>query len=314
MDAMAEATSLHAVRGGLTLYLLDYRISTAVLVGLVALVGLSAQTGVVMIVYIDHAFLRRLRVGKIRDLNDITHAHAEGTVLRVRPKLMTVGTMLIGLVPLLWATESDPSVRTARRAPVEALDARSQLFAARRTGRLARASFVSGSAHAEADLACSAGFFAVVLRSAGDGASAAHASRSLVARGGRGARPALGLRFVARTGLPAIVRIVRLALARCGLDARVSARVVRRGVRLVDVDVRRVGREGEDGNTDEREDRSSEACGAMHGRWILEPYGLTFSGRASLPCVAAAPSSQMDTEVLPSEPVVTRIATSVPSC
>ncbi len=62
-----------------------------------------------MIVYIDAAFERRLRAGKIRDLNDIIWAHMEGTVLRVRPKLMTVSTMLFGLVPLLWATAPAPT-------------------------------------------------------------------------------------------------------------------------------------------------------------------------------------------------------------
>jgi len=100
------------------LYLLDYRISTAVLVGIIALVGLAAQTGVVMIVYIDQAFVRRVRAGKIRDLNDIIHAHTEGTVLRVRPKIMTVSTMLIGLVPLLWATGSGADVMKRIAAPM----------------------------------------------------------------------------------------------------------------------------------------------------------------------------------------------------
>jgi copper/silver efflux system protein len=100
------------------LWLLDYRISTAVLVGVIALVGLAAQTGVVMIVYIDHAFLRRLRAGKIRNLEDIIHAHTEGTVLRVRPKLMTVGTMLVGLVPLLWAEGSGADVMKRIAAPM----------------------------------------------------------------------------------------------------------------------------------------------------------------------------------------------------
>jgi copper/silver efflux system protein len=100
------------------LYLLDYRISTAVLVGIIALVGLAAQTGVVMIVYIDHAFVRRLRAGKIRDLNDIIHAHTEGTVKRVRPKVMTVATMLIGLLPLLWATGSGADVMKRIAAPM----------------------------------------------------------------------------------------------------------------------------------------------------------------------------------------------------
>ena len=100
------------------LYLLDYRVSTAVLVGVIALVGLAAQTGVVMIVYIDHAFIRRLRAGKIRDLNDIIHAHTEGTVQRVRPKVMTVSTMLFGLVPLLWAHGSGADVMKRIAAPM----------------------------------------------------------------------------------------------------------------------------------------------------------------------------------------------------
>lgn len=100
------------------LYLLDYRLSTAVWVGIIALVGLAAQTGVVMIVYIDQAFFRRLRAGKIRDLDDIIWAHMEGTVLRVRPKLMTVSTMMLGLVPLLWATGSGADVMKRIAAPM----------------------------------------------------------------------------------------------------------------------------------------------------------------------------------------------------
>jgi Cu(I)/Ag(I) efflux system membrane protein CusA/SilA len=100
------------------LYLLDYRLSTAVWVGIIALVGLAAQTGVVMIVYIDHAFNRRLRAGKIRSLDDIIRAHSEGTVQRVRPKLMTVGTMLVGLMPLLWATGSGADVMKRIAAPL----------------------------------------------------------------------------------------------------------------------------------------------------------------------------------------------------
>ncbi|MCC6521328.1 MAG: efflux RND transporter permease subunit, partial [Polyangiaceae bacterium] len=100
------------------LYLLDYRLSTAVFVGIIALVGLAAQTGIVMIVYIDQAFYRRVRAGKVRDLNDIIWAHMEGTVMRVRPKLMTVATMLIGLVPLLWAEGSGADVMKRIAAPM----------------------------------------------------------------------------------------------------------------------------------------------------------------------------------------------------
>src|SRR4030095_11233287 len=60
------------------LFLLDYRLSTAVWVGIIALVGLAAETGIVMIVYLDAAYERRLKAGKIRDLNDIIWAHMEG--------------------------------------------------------------------------------------------------------------------------------------------------------------------------------------------------------------------------------------------
>ncbi len=100
------------------LYLLEFHLSTAVWVGVIALVGLAAQTGVVMIVYIDHAYERRRREGRIRSLADIVEAHAEGTIQRVRPKLMTVGTMLCGLVPLLWAEGSGADVMRRIAAPM----------------------------------------------------------------------------------------------------------------------------------------------------------------------------------------------------
>ncbi len=100
------------------LALLDYRLSTAVWVGMIALVGLAAQTGIVMIVYIDHAFERRMREGRIQSLPDIVAAVMEGTVQRVRPKLMTVATMLIGLLPLLWATTSGADVMKRIAAPM----------------------------------------------------------------------------------------------------------------------------------------------------------------------------------------------------
>ncbi len=100
------------------LWALDYHLSTAVWVGLIALTGLAAQTGIVMIVYIDNAYERRRAAGKIRDLSDIIWAHMEGTVMRVRPKLMTVATMLAGLLPLLWATGSGADVMKRIAAPM----------------------------------------------------------------------------------------------------------------------------------------------------------------------------------------------------
>ncbi|HUC39451.1 MAG TPA: efflux RND transporter permease subunit, partial [Gemmatimonadales bacterium] len=100
------------------LWALDYRLSVAVWVGLIALVGLAAQTGIVMIVYIDNAYRRRKQAGLIRSLDDIIAAHLEGTVERVRPKLMTVTTMLAGLLPLLWAKGSGADVMKRIAAPM----------------------------------------------------------------------------------------------------------------------------------------------------------------------------------------------------
>lgn len=100
------------------MYFLGYNYSTATLVGIIALVGLATETGIVMILYLDHAYEKRKKAGKIRDLNDIIWAHMEGTVMRVRPKLMTVGTTMIGLVPLLWATGSGADVMKRIAAPM----------------------------------------------------------------------------------------------------------------------------------------------------------------------------------------------------
>jgi Cu(I)/Ag(I) efflux system membrane protein CusA/SilA len=100
------------------LWLLDYRLSTAVWIGVIALAGLAAQTGIIMIVYIDNALDERRRAGRLKNLADVIAAHMEGTVQRVRPKLMTVSTMLIGLIPLLWATGSGADVMKRIAAPM----------------------------------------------------------------------------------------------------------------------------------------------------------------------------------------------------
>lgn len=100
------------------LWLLDYRLSTAVWVGIIALIGLATQTGVVMILYIDQAYRRRKDAGQIYSFDDIIAAHREGVVMRVRPKVMTVATMLIGLVPLLWARSSGADVMKRIAAPM----------------------------------------------------------------------------------------------------------------------------------------------------------------------------------------------------
>jgi Cu(I)/Ag(I) efflux system membrane protein CusA/SilA len=101
-----------------TLFLLHYPLSPAVWVGLLSTVGLAMQTGVVMVVYIDEAFHRRVRDGRLRTRDDVIAAHAEGTVQRLRPKVMTIATMAAGLAPLLWADGAGAEVIRRVAAPM----------------------------------------------------------------------------------------------------------------------------------------------------------------------------------------------------
>jgi Cu(I)/Ag(I) efflux system membrane protein CusA/SilA len=101
-----------------TLYLLGYPLSAPVWVGLLSVVGLAMQTGVVMVVYIDEAFFRRVREGRLRSREDIVDAHAEGTVQRLRPKIMTITTMAASLLPLLWADGAGAEVMRRVAAPM----------------------------------------------------------------------------------------------------------------------------------------------------------------------------------------------------
>jgi copper/silver efflux system protein len=100
------------------LFLLGYPLSAPVWVGLLSVLGLAMQTGVVMVVYIDQAFHRRMRDGKIRTRDDIVAAHAEGTVQRLRPKIMTITTMAAGLLPLLWSGGAGAEIMRRVAAPM----------------------------------------------------------------------------------------------------------------------------------------------------------------------------------------------------
>jgi Cu(I)/Ag(I) efflux system membrane protein CusA/SilA len=97
---------------------MDYNLSTAVWVGLIAVTAIAAQTGIVMVVYLDEAFARHMREGRIQTPADVDAAVVEGASARVRPLLMTVATTGLGLLPLLWESGvgADVSARTA--APV----------------------------------------------------------------------------------------------------------------------------------------------------------------------------------------------------
>jgi Cu(I)/Ag(I) efflux system membrane protein CusA/SilA len=108
-----------ALTGSLwALYLLGYNFSAAVWVGIIALAGVAAETGVVMIVYLDEAFHRHQREGKLRNLHDLFEAITEGAVQRVRPKVMTVMCIFAGLLPLMWAHGSGADVMRRIAAPM----------------------------------------------------------------------------------------------------------------------------------------------------------------------------------------------------
>jgi len=100
------------------LWLLGYNLSVAVWVGLIALAGLDAETGVIMMLYLDMAYQKRKAEGRLNNLADLQGAVLEGAVQRVRPKLMTVGTAWIGLVPILFSTGIGSDVMKRIAAPM----------------------------------------------------------------------------------------------------------------------------------------------------------------------------------------------------
>ncbi len=108
-----------ALVGGIWfMYLLDYNFSVAVGVGFIALAGLAAETGVVMLVYLDNVYKDRIASGSMRSMGDLYEAIIEGAVERVRPKLMTVMTTMIGLVPILWGTGAGSQTMKRIAAPM----------------------------------------------------------------------------------------------------------------------------------------------------------------------------------------------------
>ncbi len=100
------------------LYLLKYNLSIAVWVGVIALAGVAAETGVVMIVYLDEAYERFRKMGKLKTKTDLMNAILDGAVMRVRPKIMTVATTMIGLMPLLWSHGTGADVMRRIAAPM----------------------------------------------------------------------------------------------------------------------------------------------------------------------------------------------------
>jgi Cu(I)/Ag(I) efflux system membrane protein CusA/SilA len=105
---------------GAILYLdyLGYNLSVAVWVGIIALAGVAAETGVVMLVYLDEAYERRAREGRIVTAYDLREAILEGAVQRVRPKMMTVTAIMGGLLPIMWTTGTGADVMKRIAAPM----------------------------------------------------------------------------------------------------------------------------------------------------------------------------------------------------
>jgi Cu(I)/Ag(I) efflux system membrane protein CusA/SilA len=99
----------------LLLYLLGYNLSVAVWVGIIALAGVDAETGVVMLLYLDHAYERYQREGRMKNLEDLEAAVMEGAVQRIRPKMMTVLAILMGLLPIMWSGMSDTGADVMKR-------------------------------------------------------------------------------------------------------------------------------------------------------------------------------------------------------
>ena len=112
-----------ALVGGVwLLYLLDYDLSIAAAVGFIALAGVAAETGVVMVMYLEHAWVERRRLaeaaGRAPNRQDLRDAIVEGALLRLRPKLMTVITIIVGLLPIMWGSGTGSEVMRRIAAPM----------------------------------------------------------------------------------------------------------------------------------------------------------------------------------------------------
>ncbi len=100
------------------MYLLGYNMSVATMVGFIALAGVAAETGVVMIIYLDEAYETKLKEHSRLTPSDLYDAIMHGAVERVRPKMMTVSAIIAGLLPIMWSSETGASVMKRIAAPM----------------------------------------------------------------------------------------------------------------------------------------------------------------------------------------------------
>jgi Cu(I)/Ag(I) efflux system membrane protein CusA/SilA len=117
--AIVMLSVVYAMTGGVILqWLLGYNFSVAVWVGYIALYGVAVQTGVVMVVYLHEALDKRLRRGGEITPQDVWEATVDGSILRLRPKLMTVTVVMASLVPIMWSTGVGSDVMKPIAAPI----------------------------------------------------------------------------------------------------------------------------------------------------------------------------------------------------
>ncbi len=115
---VALAVPFSAIGAIWYLYLLGYNMSIAVWVGLIALLGVDAETGVFMLLYLDLAYEQAKREGRLRTLADLQETIVDGAAKRLRPKFMTVATTFIGFIPIMWATGTGSDVWKRIAAPM----------------------------------------------------------------------------------------------------------------------------------------------------------------------------------------------------
>jgi Cu(I)/Ag(I) efflux system membrane protein CusA/SilA len=100
------------------LWVLDYNLSVAVWVGIIALAGVDAETGVIMLLYLEHAYEKWRSEGKMRSIRDLHEAIIEGAVKRIRPKVMTIMAILMALLPIMWSHGAGADVMKRIAAPM----------------------------------------------------------------------------------------------------------------------------------------------------------------------------------------------------
>jgi Cu(I)/Ag(I) efflux system membrane protein CusA/SilA len=108
-----------ALVGGIWLvWMFEFNLSVAIGVGFIALAGVAAEIGIIMLTYLDQAYNERAKAGEMNNLADLRQAIYQGTTLRIRPIMMTVLSIVIGLLPILWGTGTGSEIMQRIAAPM----------------------------------------------------------------------------------------------------------------------------------------------------------------------------------------------------